>query len=373
MHHSPTYTDQLPGRTLTVEGVEYRYFSGTSYLGMACNAQFQGLVQEGMMRYGTNFSSSRRSNLQLQVYKQTEEYLANLTGAEAALTFSSGMLAGQVLVQALRRQGRFFYAPCAHPALWLSDDVAEQANSPLSFKEWVATLPSHVLQAKEREVILVCNALDPLQAKAYTFEWVADLPKEKTYTLVVDDSHGFGVCGAEGAGIYPQLQKYRQQVRLVVVSSFGKALGIPAGFILGDKYLVNQLQASPFFGGASPAIPAYLHAYLQAGELFTAARTKLSGNIRLFLERLQRPGLFRFIKDYPVFSTSHSSLYTYLQERRMLISCFRYPTAESLPVTRVILSSLHTQEDIVGLADALSGFAPAEALNSPVKELSKEE
>lgn len=248
---TPAYTDHLPGRTVTLEGEEFLYFSGTSYLGMACNEAFQELVHTGMRRYGTNYASTRRSNLRLQVYGLVEEQLAKLTGAEAAVTMSSGFLVGQTLVQVLRERGHFLYAPCAHPALWLHAAVATEANAEMGFDAWAAQVLEQVKQPGQEAFVIVCNALDPLQATSYDFSWVAQLPADKQITLVVDDSHGFGVRGAGGAGIYPELSKYKN-VELVVVSSFGKALGVPAGMILGSARMIEEVKASSYFGGASP-------------------------------------------------------------------------------------------------------------------------
>ncbi|TPE46298.1 aminotransferase class I/II-fold pyridoxal phosphate-dependent enzyme [Pontibacter mangrovi] len=355
--HTPAYTDHLPGRTVMLEEEEFLYCSGTSYLGMACNTAFQELVVEGIRRYGTNYSSSRRSNLRLEVYRQVEEQLASITGAEAAVTMSSGFLMGQTLVQVLRGRGRFLYAPGAHPALWENDGAAAQANAAIPFEEW-ATLAVDEVKAsqKEEKFILICNALDPLQANSYNFDWVAQLPEQKVI-LVVDDSHGFGVTGPGGVGIYPQLCKYKN-VELIIGSSFGKALGVPAGFMLGPRQLVEQVKASPYFGGASPAIPAYLHAYLQAGEVIREAQERLQQNIKQFRQQLQRPELFRYIPGYPVFSTSHEEMARHLHRHRVLISNFRYPTADSPPIIRVILSSLHTPADIQRLAAAVNEFSP---------------
>ncbi|GHA55707.1 aminotransferase class I/II-fold pyridoxal phosphate-dependent enzyme [Pontibacter akesuensis] len=355
---NPTaFTDHLPGRTVLINGAEYLYFSGTSYLGMACNEAFQKLLQEGMRRYGTNYSSSRRSNLQLQVYEQAEEQLTRLTGAEAAVTMSSGFLVGQTLVQALSSHGRFLYAPCAHPALWLNSEVAAAANAETCFETWAAQVVETVQQSHESSFVIVCNALDPLQAKAYTFDWIEELPSHKNVILVVDDSHGFGVRGAEGAGIYQQLSKYKH-VELVIVSSMGKALGIPAGIILGPKWLIEQVKASAYFGGASPAIPAYLYAYLRAGAIYKEARKVMQENIELFRQQVRQPYLFQVIPGYPVFSTKQQSLTAYLEQQRIIISSFCYPTAESAPVTRVILSSLHTAADVQRLTEAINKFEP---------------
>ncbi len=69
-----------------------------------------------MDRYGTIYASSRASNVQLAVYEEAETVLAKLTGAAAALTFSSGFQAGQAAIQRLDDQRCFLYAPGTHPA-----------------------------------------------------------------------------------------------------------------------------------------------------------------------------------------------------------------------------------------------------------------
>lgn len=350
---SKVYTDQLPGRTLVVEGEEFLFFSGTSYLGIPVNEAFRNCVLEGMARYGTNYSSSRNSNLQLRVFEEVEEYLARYTGAGAAFTMSSGYLAGQALVQTLQGSGRFIYAPNTHPALWRS--TADEVTG--DYDAWVGPMLQQVNNAKEDRIILVCNSLDPLKARNHGFSWLSALPTDKQITLIVDDSHGFGVTGENGAGVFAQLKaRLQPNVRLVVASSMGKALGIPAGVVLGDKALVDRLRHSHYFGGASPAIPAYLYAFLQCEFVFREAREKLFANIAYFLAHLERPGQFSYFEGYPVFGVREHRLAAYLQEHGVIISSFRYPTPADDPITRVILSSAHQEEDIQRLTELINQF-----------------
>ena len=347
------YTDHLPGRTLVIDGEEYLFCSGTSYLGIACNEQFRQHLIEGISRYGTNYSSSRNSNLQLAVFEEAEEYLASYTGSEAALTMSSGYLAGQTLVQALQGQGPLFYAPGTHPALWRT--VADAPDAALGYDAWVAKLLQEVKSAAGPHVLIVCNSLDPLLAREYHFSWLSALPEDKRFTLIIDDSHGIGVTGKNGAGISSVLQ-VPEHVRLIVISSLGKACGIPAGVITGDKQTIEQLKASSYFGGASPAIPAYLYAFLRSTLIFQEARERLYGNIRSFREQLLHPDLFNTFDNYPVFNTRQGELCAYLLAHKVLISSFRYPTPVDEPITRVILNSLHTQEDLERLTSLINQF-----------------
>ena len=85
--------DHLPSRTIQINGAEYLFFSGTSYLGMGHQPEFRAALMEGIDRYGTIFSASRNNNLQLKIYAEAEDFIAQWTDAEVALTVSSGFAA----------------------------------------------------------------------------------------------------------------------------------------------------------------------------------------------------------------------------------------------------------------------------------------
>ncbi|GEO03065.1 8-amino-7-oxononanoate synthase [Adhaeribacter aerolatus] len=345
--------EELPGRTLTSGGREYLYFSGTSYLGMSRNEQFQKLLQAGFRQYGLNYSSSRLSNVQLSVFEETENYLATYTGAEAALTVSSGFMAGQLVVQAFSGKGTFIYGPRTHPALW----QGVQPINHQSFTEWAHDLPDIIAQTSSDNIFILFNSLDPLWVKKHHLSWLSQLDTTKNITLIIDDSHGLGVTGQNGAGVYRDLV-LPPAIKLIVVSSLGKALGIPGGVILAEEATIQFLKNHTFFGGASPVVPAYLAAFLQAPAIYQVAREQLFRNINYFLSCLAEPSLFQRFPDYPVFYTPQNQLYQYLLAHDVLISSFAYPTPQHEPVTRIILNSLHTQADIDKLTSLINTFSP---------------
>lgn len=340
-------TSQLPGRTIWTDGHERLYFSGTSYLGIGCNEAFQELLREGMDRYGTIYASSRASNVQLAVYEEAETVLANLTGAGAALTFSSGFQAGQAAVRQLDNQRCFLYAPGTHPAVWRNAADAQPGN----FSEWTDTIVKQV-GASDDTIAILANSLDPLFAHAYDFRWVGQLPEDRSITLLVDDSHGLGITGKAGEGIFATLQSLaRPNVMVLVVSSLGKAFGVPGGVVLGPTNFISHLKESPFFTASSPVSPAYLYAFGRAQSLYQQARQQLFANVAYFQEQTNDLSLFRSMDRYPVFYTPDNTLATTVASQCML-SSFPYPHPDSTPITRVIVSSLHTREDL----DTLGGM-----------------
>ncbi|OGX84865.1 aminotransferase class I/II-fold pyridoxal phosphate-dependent enzyme [Hymenobacter coccineus] len=353
-------TDHLPGRTLrTAAGREYLFCSGTGYLGAARSPAFAALLAEGLARYGTNYSSSRGSGVQLSIFAEAEVFLANWAGTAGALTVSSGYLAGQMAVATLAGAGRFEYAPGTHPAAWLAGQAAPVPPGPHA--AWASGLLARLAAGAPGPVVIVSNSLDPLRLEPYDFVWAAHLPPGRPTTLLLDDSHGLGLTGRTGAGVATLLPALPPHVRLVVVSSLGKALGVPAGAVLADAAFIAQLRGSPFFGASSPAVPAYLWALLAAERegLYAEARQRLGARVAQFAAAVGPLGLFRHQPGFPVFYTEANALAPFLEARGILISSFAYPTPADACITRVVLNALHTAADVAQVAAACQDFAAA--------------
>ena len=341
-------TDRLPGRVAHLNDENWLYFSGTSYLNMAKNAAFQHALMESVRRYGTNFGGSRLSNMRLEVFGRAERFLAEWTGAAAALTVSSGTLAGQLVVQALADRGDFYFAPDVHPALFGEGDYAHE-----TFEAW--SLRMLDIAQNGEPMVFFAGALDPLRARKYDFSWLQELPNDVPITLVLDDSHGIGITGRDGAGIFSTL-KAPANAELIVIASLGKALALPGGVILGRQDFIQKILHASQFGGASPMVPAYLDAFLQTQSLYRQARQILFRNVVQFAEAFAELSPFQNFTNYPVFYTEKKQLAAWLGARKVVISSFRYPTPKDQPITRVVISTAHDEDDIAFLIQLVRLF-----------------
>ncbi len=348
------HINHLPNRTVAHNGQEYLFFSGTAYLGLPQHPAFHQLMVEGMSRYGTVFGSSRNGNVRLGVYEEAETKLAAKIGAEKALTLSSGMMAGQVVINWLKsQQATFIYAPKAHPALWHEPVVTLPQ---LSFAQWTAQLPDQLRAMAPGPVAILTNTLDAVCSDYYNFDWVNDLPDDRPITLVVDDSHGLGVLN-NGRGIWPQIPRKPNRnggpVCVLGTASLAKAMGLPGGVVFGDESTVKSLRQTAFFGACSPIAPACLDAYLRADALYAEGYERLQKNVLLAEKLLLPTGLFRHAKGYPVFFTEHDELYADLLQHNILIYSFAYPTAADRANTRVVISAFHEPTDIQQLVEGI--------------------
>lgn len=338
----------LPGRTILWKGREYLYFSGTGYLGMHADEDFRTLVREGLDQFGGHFGGSRLSQVQPSIFETAEKWLADWANAESAIVLSSGTLAGQIMARFLADTHHCLYAPGVHPALWGSMLPAQ-----IGWGEWVSGI-LHLMTHNKEPLAIFANAVDPLKACPVDFDWIAKIPPDNPVTLVLDDSHGFGITGTDGGGIYRILQ-CPPHVSLVVIASLGKAPGIPAGVILGNRQLLDEIRESPLYGGASPPTPAFLYALCHSQEIYRRNLERLRSRIRQFIRELPTRWPLQFMEDYPVFYTPDESAAGQLEDKGIIISSFSYPRPGDNRISRIILNAQHTESDIQKLLQACKG------------------
>lgn len=345
--------NHAPANFIIIDGKKYDFFSGTSYLGLNQNPVFGKLLKDGLDEYGFCFGSSRNGNLQLEIYQEAEQKLAAFAHAPAALTTSSGMLAGQVVINYLRQTPvEWFYAPHTHSALWHSP-VIEIPK--INFQTWAEQICQNISNSTAAHCVICCNSVDALQLNTYHFEWANGLPKNKNITLIIDDSHGLGITGENGEGIYSKI-KVADNVQFVVVSSLHKAMGIAGGVVMADADFLSKIRASAYFASCSPIAPAYLYAFAKSENLYADLFQKLRQNIHHFIDKVAQYQLFRYQENYPVLWTNEDTLYPFLLEQGIFIYSFAYPIQTGKPNTRIVLSAWHDTAQIEKLIKAIGLF-----------------
>lgn len=341
---------KYPGRIVYVDDTSYLYFGGTSYLGVHQDAEFQDLVLRSIRQYGSNFGASRNSNMQFSIYKEAESYLAQWVGSEACLTMSSGYLAGQLVANHFNtKEYRLFYAPNSHSALFRTHAKPYTTYTTLNI-----ALREHLEKKKKEIPVIFMDSIDFSGCNYPGFQILQTLPLTSCI-LVVDDSHGIGVVGEEGSGVFRTILSIPCR-ELVLCASLGKALGLQAGAVFGNNARIEQMKSTNFFGGASPAAPFYLAHFMEAKPVYAKKKRLLEENIKYFLSLLKASKLLNFMPKYPVFGFSDPKLTKHLRKNKILITDFRYPTEDTYATNRIVLTAAHSKKDIVSLAEALNSI-----------------
>ncbi|MCE7043077.1 aminotransferase class I/II-fold pyridoxal phosphate-dependent enzyme [Dyadobacter sp. CY312] len=354
----------LPGRTVKLEnGEEYLWFSGTDYLGMGHNENFRRFLTQGISEFGTHFGSSRNNSLQLNIYTEAEKELAAFGKAPAAVTLSSGMWAGQILMKEIENiitstnagyeNIHYHYAPSVHPAIRGNHYSACST----SWADWAAKTLTDISNASDSVVHIICtDSVGSPWVQNFDFSVFNNLSDPKVW-LIVDDSHGIGATGEYGGGIYAQLQ-HLQKTNVVVCASLNKGMGIPAGVIFADTSVIDYLKTTPWYSGASPCAPAYIFALKQLllSQTYQRNYLLLKENIRYFQDQTLANSIFTSIESYPVFCSKNPLMFDYLLNNRIMTSHFPYPSPIDEPVMRLAISAIHTKKDLDRLAEVCIQF-----------------
>lgn len=340
------------GRTIVQDNREFLYFSGTDYLGMGSVKEFEDLLIKGLQKYGFNHGLSRINNVRLDIYDQFETFFAEKAGAEKALVWSSGFLAGHATVTYLLEQSDYILAaPDAHPAI-LPDELSPNAKQ--SFEDWIKECQETCETLKPQRILILANAVDPLKPVLHDFSWIGYLPRKHTYYLLIDDSHAFGLFGD---GIFGTYSKWKYlPVELFVTGSLGKGLGLPGGISLGLTFPIINIANSRTFRGASPAAPGYLQAFLQGQKIYQQRQKKLMSNIAHFNTLIKSIQGVDAVQNYPIYAIKDRRWVKQLEELGIIVSSFPYPSPTDPWINRIIISAFHEERDLQQLAKALENI-----------------
>ncbi len=343
-------TNQLPSRIFTTNSQEYLWFSGTSYLGIPHHQGFRENFMRAFARYGTSWGSSRNNTVRLEIYEKAEIELAKFAKMPAALTTSSGMWAGQLVVNFLQKPDtKFFFAPKTHPALWNGASLQlEDWEKGLNYSAWALQIVKKVIECTAKNIVICSDSVGSPYVEAFDFQWINELPTSKNITIVIDASHSFGVHHFN----HSITQSLNHSI--IFTSSLNKAMGMTGGAIFSDVETLSSIRQSPMFAGASPMLPALLETFVNSLDYFTEQQAKLSTNIAYFNSLISQNSFLDSIENYPAYCTHQSGVHEFLEENRIMTACFPYPTATDLPVTRLVVSALHLKEDLEKLALTLS-------------------
>ena len=324
------YIDDYPGREITIQGKKHLYFGGTSYFGLQTDAEFQSIFIKNIKKFGTNYGASRKSNVRLTVYKKAETLLAKITGSEAAVTLSSGYLAGQFIAQNFNKpEYKLFYAPNTHAALY------NNYNKPYpTFVALNNAVNKHISHNNKVIPVVFIDSIDFDGCNYPDFVGLRNLPLDKII-LIADDSHGIGIIGNNSEGVFSTLQKFNVK-ELIVCCSLGKSYGIQAGAVLGDAKRINQLSKTAFFGGASPASPSSIATFIDAQPIYHSKKNQLLSNIGYFEKLIQNIAFFKSIKGHPAYTFQDAQLTDFLENKGFILTNFNYLEESSSLMSRIV-------------------------------------
>jgi len=366
-----TQVAQSPqGPLMKINGQPYLTFCSNDYLGLANHPSLVAAFKSAADEFGVGSGSAHLVNGHSQYHEQLEHALAEFTGREAAILFSTGYMANLGVVGALlNKQDAVFEDKWNHASL-LDAGLLSGARFQRYLHNDLTNLENRLQRSEARRKLIVTDAVFSMDGDSADLTKLSKLAKQHDAWLMVDDAHGFGVLGEQGAGLCEQQNLGQDDVQ-VLMGTLGKGFGTAGAFVAGSKDLIEYLTnfARPFiYTTAMPAaIAAATLASLKIVKDEPERREHLQALIKLFREGANELGLELMSSNTAIqpilVGDAKEALHMseQLKQLGIMVTAIRPPTVpKGTARLRVTLSAAHSEQQVLQLLDALKTITKRE-------------
>ena len=221
-------------------------FSSYSYVGAIKELQIRDFVFDEMKKGHYAFGNHGPRMLGGNNFWlcKLERELANFTGREAALCFSSGFLACKTAIQAVADRGDVIFGDGRlHESL--RDGIRCAKNKGCmsfmfkhnNFEHLEELLKEH--RSFYKAAYIIVESVYSMDGDFTDLNAVSALAKNYNAKIILDEAHGLGIIGKTGRGL-EELQNCIG-VSWMIVGSLTKALGSVGGYVCASQEIVDFL------------------------------------------------------------------------------------------------------------------------------------
>lgn len=360
---------QVEGAHVVIDGRRLLNFASNDYLGLAQHPAVVEHLVAAARTWGVGAGAAHLLGGHRAEHAALEEKLAHWTGRERALLFSTGYMANLGVVQTLLGSADLCVEDKLNHASLL--DAARLAGAEL--KRYVhadaASARRQLESCPELPALLVTDGVFSMDGDVAPLQELAALCTTQQTTLMVDDAHGLGVLGPDGAGSVDAAGLDAAQVP-VLMATLGKALGVAGAFVAGSAALIDALVqfARPHIYSTAPppALAAATTAAIEVARMESWRREKLSRLIAHFRRGAGERGIELLASSTPIqpimigASRLAQATSQALEARGFFVPAIRPPTVpHGKARLRVALSARHEESEVEQLLDALASALAA--------------
>lgn len=363
LYRKPRVIDGATEIRQRVDGRAMLAFCSNDYLGLANHPLVKQAAIAGVECYGVGSGASHLVNGHSSAHQALEQELAEWTGRERALLFSSGYLANLAVAGALvGRKDTVIQDRLNHASLLDSAHLSEAKL--LRYQHNDLDSARQQLMQAQGERLLMTDGVFSMDGDLADLPALAQLCSEQDAWLMVDDAHGLGVLGNQGGGSLEHFGLSQSQVP-ILMGTLGKAFGIMGAFVAGSadliETLIQQARSYIFTTASPPALAEATRASLQLVRTESWRRQYLAELIQEFRAGAERLGLQLLASTTPIqpvlLGTSERALAwsQALEHQGILVPAIRPPTVpQGAARLRITFSAAHQQQDVRLLLDALA-------------------
>ena len=240
--------------------------SSNNYLDLAAHPAVKRAALEAVERYGVGAAASRLVAGSIEPIHRLEQNLSRFKKTEAALVFGSGYLANMGAITSLTGPGDTVFSDELNHASLVDGCRLSKASIKI-FRHRAADHLKALLEetpATGRRLI-VTDSVFSMDGDFAPLAEIVELAREFRAAVMIDEAHGIGMIGPQGAGLASELG-LSDEID-VQIGTLSKALGAHGAYVAGSRalidFLINRARCFIYTTGLPPAIAAAADAALR--------------------------------------------------------------------------------------------------------------
>jgi 8-amino-7-oxononanoate synthase len=301
------------------------------------------------------------------LHETMERELAEFTGKEAALVFSSGFLANLGILGLLGAvEGAVIFSATENHASLIDGARMARCRRVRMF-DGVDDLARQLSQKPSwPNALVVTDGVFSMTGKVVDLRGIVELKRRHGFRLYLDDAHGFGVLGPHGRGTAASFG-VEADIDLLF-GTFSKSLASLGGFVAGEQpvieYLRHKVRTLIFSAALPPASVAAALAALRVMRRDTALFARLWENVEFFRKGVEKLGYQTMGTTTPIIPLFIGSETLAFRMCREALDLGLFTTPAIYPAVpmghaliRTSVTPAHTREHLEAALDVLGTLA----------------
>lgn len=364
--------DSVKGSSLRFQGKSFLNFSGNDYLGLSGDPAVVAALQQGASDYGVGSTGSPLISGQQLPHQQLCDEICDWLNVEAVMLFSSGFAANQAMLLGLCDEDELLlldklsHASMIDAALQLPGGYKRFLHNDVGSLQKLLSAQQQAGLSLEKSAVVATEGVFSMDGDSPDLAALTSLCQHYQAPLLLDDAHGIGVHGAEGAGslVNAGLSSSAAQC---LMANFGKALGGQGGFLACSQLVADYLTQSArhfiYSTALSPAIAVAMTQSIRLCRFEQWRRERLTENIYYCQQLAKQYDLPLLPSDSAIQplligdSNKAMAVSQGLAGQGIWLSAIRPPTVPQQQARlRITLTALHQKADLALLFQSLKAL-----------------
>lgn len=341
---------------VTMKGKKILMFGSNSYLGLTCHPKIKEAAIAATKKYGTGCAGSRYLNGTLDIHLELEEKLAKFLGKEAAIVYSTGFQSNQgVIPTVIGRNDYVILDELDHASIIEGARLAFGKTFKFRHNDMEA-LENTLKRCEPNSIkLIVVDGVFSMEGDIINLPKVVELAEKYMANIMVDDAHGMGVLGKNGAGTASHFG-LTDKVD-IIMGTFSKSFASLGGVIASSERIINFIKHNSrsliFSASMTPAAAASVLAALEIMQTEPERMEHLMEMTRYTIKTFRELGFDIGHPETPIIPILiRDNIKTFIFTKRLMSEgVFVNPVvspavAENMTMVRFSLMATHTKEQI---------------------------